>query len=159
MPGIDARALRDTLGTFATGVTVIATRTEDGDHGMTANAFMSVSLDPPLITISLDRKCRLLEEIRRSHQYSVSILAEGMEDIATHFAGRHNPELTNIFGDKEGLPVIPDAVAVFRARVVDEIDAGDHCLFIGEVIGMDRCDTCAPLLFHSGKFKKLEAAA
>ena len=77
----DARAMRDACGSFATGVTVISTSTPEGDHGMTANAFMSVSLDPPLISISLDRKSRMLDRIRSSGRYAVNVLAGDMSIV------------------------------------------------------------------------------
>lgn len=155
MAGFDARALRDACGSFATGVTVISTTTEDGDHGMTANAFMSISLDPPLISISLDRKSRMLDKIRRSGRYAVSILAHDMEHVAMHFAGRHNPDLAGILEQHDGLPVVPGAAAVFRADVEQEVEAGDHTLFIGRVTDIQRDRTVSPLLFCNGRFGTL----
>ncbi|WP_018634429.1 flavin reductase family protein [Neomegalonema perideroedes] len=157
-PDFDARALRDAFGAFATGVTVISTSTEEGDHGMTANAFMSVSLDPPLIAISLDRKSRMHEKVRASGRYAVNILAQGMEHVAMHFAGRHNPELANFFVNHHHLPVAPGAVAVFLTEVAQEVEAGDHTLFIGRVLHLERDPKAAPLLFSSGSFHVLSAA-
>ncbi|VDC29359.1 flavin reductase family protein [Pseudogemmobacter humi] len=152
MAGIDPRALRDACGSFATGVTVISTTTQDGDHGMTANAFMSVSLDPPLISISLDRKSRMHGKVREAGCYAVSILAQDMEPIAQHFAGRHNPHLAEVFERRGDLPVVPGAAAVFLAEVAQEVEAGDHTLFIGRVTGIDRADGARPLLFCAGRF-------
>ncbi|MFV0382678.1 flavin reductase family protein [Paracoccus sp. (in: a-proteobacteria)] len=155
MSGIDARALRDACGSFVTGVTVITTTTDEGDHGMTANAFMSVSLDPPLITISLDRDSRMREKIRDSGRYAVNILSHDMEHVAMHFAGRHNPDLAEILGHRSGLPVVPGAVAVFMTEVAQEIEAGDHTLFIGHVIDLERDETAMPLVFSGGRFSAL----
>jgi len=155
MSGIDPRDLRNACGSFATGVTVISTRTEDGDHGMTANAFMSVSLDPPLITISLDHKSRMRDKVRASGRYAVNVLADDMEPVAMHFAGRHNPELDGIFRESDGLPVVPGASTVFLAEVVQEVEAGDHTLFIGKVTKVDREEAARPLLFCGGKFGAL----
>ena len=149
---IDTRALRDACGAFATGVTVISTWTEDGDHGMTANAFMSVSLDPPLVSISLDRKARMHDKIRASNRYAVSVLSEQMEPLAWHFAGRFNPAHSDPFSDLDGLPVVPGAASVFVTDVVQEVEAGDHTLFIGRVTRLLRDGTMRPLLFHAGKF-------
>ncbi|NTZ64115.1 flavin reductase family protein [Agrobacterium tumefaciens] len=146
MSGFDPRELRDACGRFATGVTVISTRTEDGDHGMTANAFMSVSLD---------RKSRMLEKVRSSGRYAVNVLAQDMKPLAMHFAGKHDPELVGVFSERDGLPVIPDALAVFLTDVEQEIEAGDHTLFIGRVTDIGRENGNQPLVFSGGKFATL----
>lgn len=156
MAGFDARALRDACGCFATGVTVITTRTpEEGGHGMTANAFMSVSLDPPLIMVSLDNRSRMLDRIRKAGRYAVNILAHDMEDVALHFAGRHRPEFADILEDREGLPVLPGAAAVMLTDVHQTVEAGDHTLFIGRVTHIDRRADAEPLLFHGGRFGRM----
>lgn len=157
-PAFDARALRDACGSFATGVTVISTTTEDGDPGITANAFMSVSLDPPLISISLDRRCRMQEKVRASGRYAVNVLAEDMEHVAMHFAGRHDPGLAQIFDRRGALPVVPGAVAIFLTEVEQEIEAGDHTLFIGRVTHLERRPEADPLLFCGGRFARLPTA-
>lgn len=157
MTDFDSRAMRDACGSFATGVTVITTRSDEGDHGMTANAFMSISLDPPLISISLDRNARMLGRIRASGRYAVNVLAEDMEALAWHFAGRHNPEMADVLEQQDGLPVIPGAAAVFLTEVAQEVEAGDHTLFIGRVTGLSRRPEATPLLFCSGKFHRLPA--
>ncbi|EPX76604.1 flavin reductase family protein [Salipiger mucosus] len=156
---IDPRELRRACGSFATGVTVITTRTEEGDHGMTANAFMSVSLDPPLLTISLDKGCRMLGLVRRSGRYAVNVLSDHMEDVAMHFAGKPDPKLRTARGSRNGLPVLPDAQAVFLTQVEREIEVGDHVLFIGRVHDFDCKEALAPLLFCGGRFERLTAAA
>jgi len=155
MSGIDPRALRDACGSFATGVTVISTRTPEGDHGMTANAFMSVSLDPPLITISLDRNSKMRAKVQASRRYAVNVLARDMEPVALHFAGRHNPDLAATFTELDGLPVVPGALAVFLAEVEQEVEAGDHTLFIGRVTRIEREIAARPLLFCAGRFGAL----
>lgn len=151
-PDIHPRDLRDACGSFATGVTVISTQTDDGDHGMTANAFMSVSLDPPLISISLDHGSRMLAKVRQSGRYAVSVLGGDMEGIAMHFAGKFDPDLADPFSHIDGLPVVPNAPTVFLANVVQEVEAGDHTLFIGHVTHLERNNSALPLLFHAGRF-------
>ncbi len=153
-PVIDPKALRRACGAFATGVTVITTRDAAGDHGMTANAFMSVSLDPPLIVVSVNRKARLLAKIEAARRYGVSILAEHMEPVAWHFAGKPNPNLVDLFTDFHGLPVIGGAVAHFAARLHQAVDGGDHVLFIGQVEGIAQAEG-RPLIFHDGRFGAL----
>jgi flavin reductase (DIM6/NTAB) family NADH-FMN oxidoreductase RutF len=153
-PHIDPKELRRACGAFATGVTVITARQGGAEHGMTANAFMSVSLDPPLIVVSVSRKARLLSKVEAGGRYGVSILAEHMEPVAWHFAGKPNPALKNLFEDFHGLPVIRGAVAHFAARLHQAVDGGDHVLFIGAIEGIARAEG-KPLIFHEGQFVKL----
>jgi flavin reductase (DIM6/NTAB) family NADH-FMN oxidoreductase RutF len=147
----DPRELRRTCGAFATGVTVIGTRVGGVDYGMTANSFMSVSLEPPLIAISIGRRAKMLRWIEATGRYAVSILAEDMMDVALHFAGRPRRRLEPQFVDFAGLPVIRGAIAQFAARVHDAVPAGDHVLFIGKVEQLYRTDG-RPLIFHNGHF-------
>jgi len=156
---IDGKSLRDACGHFATGVTVISTTDKDGDHGMTANAFMSVSLDPPLICVSLNNRSRTLSKLRQSGHFGVSILAEGMESVALYFAGRSDLELRDILEMKGGLPVVAGASVQLLASVVSDVPAGDHTLLIGEVRQIHKSERLSPLLFYRGQFKKIGDAA
>jgi flavin reductase (DIM6/NTAB) family NADH-FMN oxidoreductase RutF len=156
---LNPRAFRDACGTFATGVTVITTRTEDGDHGMTANAFMSVSLDPALVTVSIDKQSRMLSKLRQSGQYAVNILSETMQATALHFAGRPSPGFRPILGQRSGQPVLADCAAVFLTEVVQEVEVGDHVLFIGQVSEFECDATQSPLLFSAGQFRHLPTQA
>jgi flavin reductase (DIM6/NTAB) family NADH-FMN oxidoreductase RutF len=151
---IDPLELRRTFGAFGTGVTVITTRHEGADNGMTANAFMSVSLAPPLLVVSVNRRARILERIKASRRYGVSILAEHMEAIAHHFAGKPRETLTNLFEDFDGLPVIRGALAHFATHLQQTVDAGDHVLFIGAIDKIARRDG-RPLMFHDGGFRAI----
>jgi flavin reductase (DIM6/NTAB) family NADH-FMN oxidoreductase RutF len=157
MSSIDPRLLRDACGQFCTGVTVITTRCEEGDHGMTANAFMSISLDPPHIAISIGEKAKMLRKIQMTGRFAVSVLAAGMEDFAWHFAGRPKEDVTGCFEHRQGLPLVRGAAAHFLADVVDEILAGDHTIFIGHVQALSRDPDKKPLLFFAGRFGELAA--
>lgn len=150
---IDTRALRDCCGSFATGVTVVTTRTAEGDHGMTVSAFMSVSLDPPLICVSLGNQSRLLSKVARTKRFAVNILREDMRRHALHFAGQADETLTDLFHDHDGMPLLRGAVATLIADVVQEIEAGDHTLLLGQVRHLSRDPDAAPLLYHAGQFK------
>lgn len=158
MSEIDPRTFRDACGTFATGVNVITTHCDGHDHGMTANAFMSVSLDPALIAISIAEKAKMLPKIQQSGRFAVSVLASGMDKIAWHFAGKPDSQLTNPFDELGGLPVIRGAVASFSAIVHDEILAGDHTIFIGKVRQLAQDPQHRPVLFFRGRFGELEDA-
>lgn len=157
MDMIDPPALRDCCGRFATGVTVITTRTPEGDHGTTVSAFMSVSLDPPLISISLDRRSKMLGKIRKSCRFAVNILAQNMRPHAMHFAGRSDETLKDLFLERHGLPILRYAAAVIWADVVQQVEAGDHVLLLGCVRHLDRDPAAAPLLYHAGQFGSLAA--
>lgn len=151
----DTRALRDCCGSFATGVTVITTRTPEGVHGMTVSAFMSVSLDPPLISISLSRQSKMLGEVRKSGRYAVNILSQRMCPHALHFAGRPDESLKDLFLDRYGLPTLRDSAAVLVADLVQQVEAGDHVLFLGHVRHLEHDPRAVPLLYHAGQFGSL----
>ena len=153
---IDRQALRDCCGRFATGVTVVTTRAPDGDHGMTVSAFMSVSLDPPLICISVTRSAKMLPKIAMSGRYAVNILCEDMRAHALHFAGRQNAALKDLFEEREGLPVLRGAAAVIVADVEQQVEAGDHVLLIGRVQHLEQRASAQPLLHHAGQFGRLD---
>lgn len=157
MDTVDPRALRDCCGRFATGVTVITTRTPEGDHGMTVSAFMSVSLDPPLICISVDNRSKMLPKVQASGQYAVNILSETMRDHALHFAGRSNAALTDLFREQHGLPVLRGAGAILVADLVQQVETGDHVLLVGEVRYLDSDPAARPLLYHAGQFGGIAA--
>ena len=154
---IDPRTLRDCCGRFATGVTVVTTRTPEGDHGTTVSAFMSVSLEPPLISISLDRRSKMLGKVRKSCRFAVNILSQNMRSHAMHFAGRPDDTLTKLFQDRHGLPTLRGAAAILVADVVRHVEAGDHVLLLGHVRHLDRDPTAEPLLYHGGRFGSLTA--
>ena len=120
------------MGRFATGVTVVTTTHRDTIHGMTANAFLSVSLRPPLVLVSLGR-CRMSEMLPRTGRYGVSVLASDQEHFAAHFAGQRTSETEPTFVWENDLPLLDGALAHVGCRVVDVHTAGDHVLWIGEV--------------------------
>ena len=152
----DATALRDACGAFATGVTLVTTRLGERDHGMTANAFMSISLDPPLIAVSIGRHAKMLPLISQAGRYAVSILRSGGEDVALHFAGRPDDAITDPLTEIDGLPVARSACATFTTDVEREIDAGDHMIFLGRVRTLQTDPDAHPLTFHRGKFGRLK---
>ena len=149
-----ARELRNVMGRFATGVTVVTTTHRDTIHGMTANAFLSVSLRPPLVLVSLGR-CRMSEMLPRTGRYGVSVLASDQEDFAAHFAGQRIADTDPEFVWENDLPLLKGALAHVGCRVVDVHPAGDHVLWIGEVEHLYHRDG-EPLLFYTGRFGTLK---
>ena len=153
---IDPREFRSTLGRFATGVTVITTEKDGQIHGMTANAFLSVSLDPPLVLVSVDNRATMHKLLPESKRYGVSILAANQEALSNHFARRPVEGLKIPFIEKHGVPVLDGAVAQIIARVVEIHPAGDHTLYIGHVEHLEWTDE-KPLLFFAGQYHHLKS--
>ncbi|MBM7646554.1 flavin reductase (DIM6/NTAB) family NADH-FMN oxidoreductase RutF [Scopulibacillus daqui] len=147
---MDDRTFRDAMGKFATGVTVITTVLGDEVHGMTANAFMSVSLNPKLITVSIDEKAHMLKKLVQSGKFAVSILSEDQIEMSMHFAGQKEKQDVE-FDWISGVPVIKNALANIICDVYDTHKAGDHTLFIGEVMDLN-ISQGNPLTFYSGKY-------
>src|SRR4051812_30747148 len=102
---------RSAMGHFATGVTVVTTQVGETTHGMTANAFLSVSLNPPLVLVSVDNRARMNQYLDISKRYGVSILAAHHDKLSTHFAGRPQEEIELSFTHENDIPLIKDAVA------------------------------------------------
>ncbi len=153
---VDPRELRNALGHFATGITVVTTVHEGVTYGMTANAFVSVSLDPPLVLIAADNRTRFHEKVSRSGRYGVSVLSEEQGKFSDHFAGRERQEDAKIpFVRQDGMPLIEGAVAHFVCRVIDPHPAGDHTLHIARVEYLNY-QGGAPLLFYTGAYGNLE---
>jgi flavin reductase (DIM6/NTAB) family NADH-FMN oxidoreductase RutF len=149
-------ALRRTLGLFATGVTIITTRLGEQVHGMTANAFMSVSLEPPLVLISVDRRTKMCGLLHEGSTYGVSVLCEGQSALSDRFAGRPGSEDGEQprFDLIHDTPLVDGALAGFVAKVVRSYWGGDHSLFLGRV-EFARTGEGTPLLFHGGRYERL----
>jgi flavin reductase (DIM6/NTAB) family NADH-FMN oxidoreductase RutF len=151
---LDALEFRRTLGMFATGVTVLSTRAGEQIHGMTANAFMSVSLQPPLILISVDRRAKMNALLREGTRVGVSVLEEGQAALSDRFAGRagEGPEPT--FEIVNETPLVEGALAHLAVRIVRSYWGGDHSLFLGRVEYV-RYGDGTPLLFHGGGYGRV----
>lgn len=154
---IDTRLFRTVAGRFPSGVTVITTDTGDGEpHGMTANGFISVSLEPPLVLVSVGDHTRTHQRLTDCDRYAVSILGHDQKALAKHFAGKPGdvpPEYEWI----DGHPVIAGAISRMVCRIVDRHPAGDHTLFIGQVEHLEHREGDLPLVFSNGQlFSPLE---
>jgi flavin reductase (DIM6/NTAB) family NADH-FMN oxidoreductase RutF len=155
LEGDPAVAFRRTLGMFATGVTVLTTRVAEQVHGMTANAFMSVSLRPPLVLVSIDRRARMGALLHEGTRFGVSVLEARQTDLSDRFAGRlaeDPPEA--VFEVVHETPLVEGALAHLVARVVRSYWGGDHSLFLGQV-EFARYGEGRPLLFHGGRYERL----
>lgn len=150
---MDDRSFRNAMGKFATGVTVLTTENDGVPHGMTANGFMSVSLDPKLVVISIGHKAKFLEKVSSSRKFAVNILSEDQEQHSRHFSGRPG-EVPILFESLEGLPVLNGALAQIACEVVSIHIEGDHTLFVGKVLDL-KIEDKDPLLFFGGQYRQL----
>ena len=150
----DPREFRDALGAFATGVTVITTLDGEGGRvGITANSFNSVSLDPPMVLFSLARSARSLAAFSQAQYWAVHILGASQEALSNRFAKSGADKFAGIEPEAGigGTPLLPGCAARMQCRTAFCYEGGDHLIFVGEVLALDRRET-APLVFHAGKY-------
>jgi flavin reductase len=152
---------RKALGSFATGVTVITVDYEGEVHGMTANAFSSVSLDPPLVLVCVDHRARTHAHLHARKRFGVNVLAENQQIISEYYARpaqdhRHAEQEAGAHFDRtaHGTPVLNGALAYLECRLDTAQDAGDHTIFIAEVeeVVVRGGD---PLLYHRGEYRTI----
>jgi flavin reductase (DIM6/NTAB) family NADH-FMN oxidoreductase RutF len=153
-PEIDPRSFRRVMSRFASGVTVITAGAEGDVRGMTANAFMSGSLEPPLCVVSIAKRAHMHAQLMTAKAFGVSILADGQEEVSQHFSGRPVPGLDIAFASLGGVPVLADACGRIAAEVAVRHECGDHTLFIGHILALDSDDR-PPLLYHAGRYAGL----
>jgi flavin reductase len=159
-----SKEFRSTVGAFATGVTVVTTRGEEHAYGMTANAFSSVSLDPPLILVCVINPSEGAEHISRNGVFAVNILGVDQEPLSRYFASRDRPKGRDAFREvahrvgASGSPILDGAAAFLDCRLHATHEAGDHLIFIGEVLEIGVQDGGTPLVFHGGGYRLLQPA-
>lgn len=156
-----SKDLRNVLGAFPTGVTIVTTGGEDEPYGMTANAFTSVSLDPPLVLVCVNRRAQASELIPRNQAFAVNILTADQEPLSTYFASSSRARGREAFAEiphrsvVTGSPVIEDAAAFLDCRLASRHEAGDHNIFVGEVVAIGLDPEAIPLVFHGGRYRSL----
>lgn len=154
-PGAIDRALfRRVMGAFATGVTVITTEVRGEIRGMTANAFLSGSLDPPLCVVSVRKRARIHPCLIETGFFGVSILAKDQEKLSTHFAGGPVADLAPQFVRVDRAPLLTGAAATIAADIVASHDCGDHTLFVGHIAHL-AAHSRPPLVVHEGRYASL----
>jgi flavin reductase (DIM6/NTAB) family NADH-FMN oxidoreductase RutF len=159
-PSVSADSYRAVMRHWPSGVTVITMPTADGPHGMTASAFTSVSVDPPMILIVVDRRWRSHAMIEAAGAFCVNILSAEQRDVSDRFAGRHGdlpdrfagvPTTTAVTGS----PCLVEAIGYLDCVVMQTHTAGDHTVFIGRVVAGHVGDVAEPLLFHNTRYRRL----
>ena len=152
--GHDARELRNALGRFPTGVTVITTRTPGGKlEGLTANSFSALSLDPPLVLWSISHKSGSVQGFLDSGHFAINVLGSGQSDLSHRFATPKENKFEGL-AIKAGLggsPLLPEVLAVFECKTESTIEGGDHLLFVGRVHKI-AYGNGEPLIFNAGKY-------
>jgi len=142
---------RKAMGCFATGVTIITVDLEGAVHGMTANAFASVSLDPPLVLVCVDHNTRTHAHLHAKKRFGINVLAQDQRAISDYFA---RAERARFDRTEHGTPVLNGSLAYFECRLHTAQVAGDHTIFIAEVENVVVRDG-QPLLFFRGKYRKV----
>jgi flavin reductase len=160
-PGVDADAFRAALGSFATGVSVMTTVVDGEPHGMTANALSSVSLDPPLVLVCVDRDAFMAELVGRAGVFALSFLAADQEALSWHFA---DPDRELGVAEFDGVAtrtavtgcrILERAVGSVDCEVVQSVDAGDHVIVVGRVVAAHGDADVTPLVYVRGAYPAL----
>ena len=142
---------------FATGVTIVTARAADGSLvGLTANSFNSVSMSPPLVLWSLSLKSASLPSFREAKGWAVHVLAAGQEEMSGRFARPGEDKFVGLTlsDGPEGAPALPDYAARFGCEATFEYEGGDHAIFVGHVIDLDKRDA-EPLVYHGGRYSRV----
>jgi flavin reductase (DIM6/NTAB) family NADH-FMN oxidoreductase RutF len=153
--------IRGLFGRFATGVTVVAARHGPLLAGMTANAIASISVDPPVLLVSVSRKAETHRAIIGSHAFAVSVLADDQRDLAECFAQPTNASKLTRFCDaawheaETGSPILEGALAYYDCRLSIQHDGGDHAIFLGDVVAAGYRTDASPLLWYGSAYHRL----
>jgi flavin reductase len=152
----DSKQQRKIMGQFATGVTIVTTDGEAGPHGLTANAVASLSLDPPLVLVAIEKRAHSLEYLKKNKCFSVNILRLDQEEISRRFATPGPKDFTglNITRARTTAPILTGCLAFADCRVVDILPGGDHDIFVGEIVAGE-FHGGEPLLYFAGGYRRL----
>jgi flavin reductase (DIM6/NTAB) family NADH-FMN oxidoreductase RutF len=156
---IEPRDFRDTVGCFATGITIITTIEADGTPvGLTANSFTSLSLDPPMVLFCLDYKVASFDAFKPGGNFAVNILASEQQDLSNRFAKSGPDKWDGVKFDTwdSGCPILPGCLASMECKVSSINEGGDHVIVIGEVVRMERAQgDVMPLMYFKGGYANL----
>jgi flavin reductase (DIM6/NTAB) family NADH-FMN oxidoreductase RutF len=154
----EIKKFRQCLGKFATGVTVVSCRDQDGKPcGITANSFSSVSLEPPLVLWNIAKESKSLRAYLEAEHFAINVLSNRQRSLASHFATSENGLFDNISyrESPQNVPVLSDTLAHLECRTHDIHDCGDHHIIIGDVINFELSDN-EPLIFYSGNYTAIK---
>jgi flavin reductase (DIM6/NTAB) family NADH-FMN oxidoreductase RutF len=136
---IDEAGFRKAMSCFASGVTVLTTEYDGVSYGMTASAFSSLSLAPPLVLVCVEKSARIHEAIPKAERFAINILRAGQEAISNKFASRSDDRFDgiNVRAGKLKVPLLEDALAIVECRLHATLPGGDHTIFVGEVVAAE----------------------
>lgn len=163
MDDAERARIRGLFARFATGVTVIAARHGPLLAGMTANAIASISVDPPVLMASVAKRAETHRAIVGSHAFAVSVLATDQRALAECFALPITASKLTGFCDapwheaETGSPILEGALAYYDCRLTTSHDAGDHTIFLGDVVAAGYREDAAPLLWYASEYGELQA--
>ena len=151
---VDPVVMREVLGHFASGVTVVTARTADGPIGFTCQSFSSLSLDPPLVAFAPSRASRTWPRLREIGRFCVNVLAEGQDDVSQNFARSGDDKFAGVrwTPSAHGSPVLEDVVAWIDGELWAEYDGGDHTIVVARVLDLGAHPDRRPLLYHRGSY-------
>jgi flavin reductase (DIM6/NTAB) family NADH-FMN oxidoreductase RutF len=157
---VDPAHFRTVIGHFATGVTVITTAAGEELQGMTANAVASLSLNPVMLLVCVEKSTHTHAILERGRVFTVNVLAADQEDVSRLFAQRAAPETGSLRGQRfrigrTGAPILEDALAYLECDVASVLDGGDHSIFLGKVVEAEVIRETRPLLFFRGGYRGL----
>lgn len=156
---IDPAKFRRAMGQFATGVTVVTTRDAEGRPlGLTVSSFCSVSLDPPLVLVCVDNRSEAHDGFEASRVFGVSVLAEGQEEWSRRFAGGGVGKFAGatLSPGRHGIALVPGALAQVECQVVSSHDAGDHTIYVGQVVALS-VNPGRPLVYHASGYHRVHS--
>lgn len=163
----DSKVFRQTMGCFATGVTLVTVRDGEELRCITANSFTSVSLEPPLVLVCLDNRTSTSHLIQKAGRFAVNILSQGQQEVSNRFAGKWDMRNGHPLDDLQwepapvsGAPLLAGAIGHVDCTLERTVEAGDHTIFIGRVHGVDCSNTEAePLMYYRGKYSRVAYGA
>ena len=155
---IDKVLFRQVAGSFASGVTVITTGSHGSFHGMTASAFTSLSIEPTLVLVCVDKNAQTFDALHAAGRFNVNILAADQEHLSRTFASKDSPHAHGLAGidyklGQFGLPLLEGALAFLECRVKEEFEGGDHIIFVGEVENAGVGEVEDPLVYFRGRYR------
>lgn len=155
---IDGALFRNTLSHFTSGVTVVTMAHEAERSGLTVSAFSSLSLDPPLILICIDKTSTTLNLARQAKAFGVNILAQDQQHLSNHFASKMTDKLENIphHMGALGSPLLEAVHATLECKLVDELEGGDHSILLGEVTFAEVDESKQPLVYYKGSYGQFQ---
>ena len=153
MKKVNTKNFKKTLSKFTTGITVVCVKDKNTIYGKTVNSFSSLSLNPPLVLFSLDKKSTSIKTYMKSKYLSINILSKNQQNISENFSKNNpNPNSISFFQGKNNTSLIHGCISNLECKLIDKIKKGDHIIFICNVINLSHNDKLKPLSYFNSKY-------